>query len=467
MGYLRLSNKMKTKEFITPSFIVVIFIFLFCICTAHINKMWCGGDGLTPFCYDVKQYYSYLPQFLIEHDLDFKNRGDYWLDSLPNGNVFIKYSSGVAILEMPFFLLAWVISLLFKLPIDGGYSPVFFQCIHYGVFLYFLLGLNCLRKVLLHFKFNEVVISITLLSVFFGTNLFHYILGQGLMSHGFLFSLHCVFLYLIIKFYKNPGVINSILIGFTGGLIALIRPTEVVCFVVFGLWGVSSFVSFKHRILYLFNRYKSLAIIIICFVAVWIPQMLYWKHISGSYLLYSYTGEKLMFDSPKIFEIMFSPRNGLIPYCPIVLLFLLSLFIPKANRIGNIGIILFVGLNIYLASCWWCWWYGGSFGSRALVQIFPYLAITFAGLLQYVYFQSFKFKKAIKISVTSLTVIFVLLHLKFWIQSKHGFIHYDSMTAKAYWYVFPRCDLNKDEANEFYSLLKAPSYDPNERNTVK
>lgn len=462
MDYLKLSNKMKYK--FSPSVLTVLFIFLFCVFTAHINKVWCGD---TPFCYDTKQYYAYLPQFFIEHDMDFNNRGDYWLDVLPNGKLFMKYSCGVAILEAPFFLIAWVISVIAGIPINAGYSTLFIEFIHYGTLLYFLLGLIFLRKTLKHFEFSELVISITLVCVFFGTNLFHYILGQGLMTHGFLFSLHSIFIYLIIKFYKSPSVFTSILVGLIGGLIALIRPTEIVCFVVFGLWGVSSFVAFKDRILYLMKQYKFLVVIVVSFIIVWIPQMLYWKHVSGSYLLYSYTGEKLMFDSPKIYEIIFSPRNGLVPYCPIVLLFLVSLFVPKFNRKGSIGIVLFVGLNIYLASCWWCWWYGGSFGSRALVQIFPYLAITFAGLLQFIYSKSYKFQNAIKICTTSLIVFFVLLHVKFWIQSKHGFIHYDSMTAKAYWYVFPRFDLNKDEANEFYSLLKSPSYDPLQRNTVK
>lgn len=457
---------MKLKYNISPSIIAVLFIYLFCICTAHINKTWCG-DGYSPFCYDIKQYYSYLPQFLIEHDIDFIKRGDYWLDSLPNGKVFIKYSSGVAILEAPFFLLAWAISLCCKIPVNGGYTSVFFECIHYGVFLYLLLGLNCLRKVLLHFKFNEVVIAITLLCVFFGTNTFHYILGQGLMSHGFLFSLHCIFLYLIVKFYNKPNIGNSILIGFVGGMIALIRPTEILCFMVFALWEVNSIKIFKTRIQFFLQKYYLVIFMLVVFVIVWIPQMLYWKHVSGGYLLYSYKDEKLLFDSPKILEILFSPRNGLIPYCPIVFLFLISLFVPKSVQNGKLGLTLFVVLNIYLVSCWWCWWYGGSFGSRALVQIYPYLAISFAGMLQIIYLNKSKAYKLIKYSFNVVFFLLVLLHLKFWYQSKHGYVHFDSMTRKAYWFIFPRILLNGKETAKFYSLISTPSYDPKDRDTVK
>lgn len=451
---------------ISPSIFTVVIIFLFCISTAHINKIWCG-DGFSPFCYDIKQYYSYLPQFLIEQDIDFVNRGDYWLDTLPNGKVFIKYSCGVAFLEAPFFLLAWAICLLANIPVNGGYNSVFFECIHYGVFLYFLLGLVCLRKVLLHFNFSEIVISITLLCVFFGTNLFHYILGQGLMSHGFLFSLHCVFLYLIVRFYNSPNIKNSILIGLVGGLIALIRPSEILCFLVLALWQVNSMETFKERFRFFLQKYYLIIVMVIVVFIVWIPQMLYWKHVSGGYLLYSYKDEKLLFDSPKLIEILFSPRNGLIPYCPVVFLFLVSLFIPNTVNKGKLGITLFVALNIYLVSCWWCWWYGGSFGARALVQIYPYLAISFAGMLQLVYGYKAKFYKALRYSLSVIIFLCVLLHVKFWYQGKHGFVHFDSMSGKAYWFIFPRVLLNGSETAKYYSLLNTPSYDPKERDTVK
>lgn len=457
---------MKLKYNFTPSLIAVLFIFLFCVFTAHINKIWCG-EGFSPFCYDIKQYYSYLPQFLIEHDIDFNNRGDYWLDSLPNGKVFIKYSSGVAMLEAPFFLLAWAICLLFKIPVNGGYNSVFYECIHYGVFLYFLLGLLSLRKVLHYFKFNEYVIAITLLCVFFGTNLFHYILGQGLMSHGFLFSLHCIFLYLIIKFYDKLNISNSLLIGFVGGLIALIRPTEILCFLVFLLWEINSWNLFKNRILFFLQKYRMVIVMMVVFIIVWIPQMLYWKHVSGSFLLYSYKDEKLLFDSPKFIQILFSPRNGLIPYSPVVFVFLLSLFFKNSLCKSRLALWLFVWLNIYLVSCWWCWWYGGSFGARALVQIYPYLAISFAGLLQLIYFYKHKAYKLVKYSSSIIVFLCVLLHLKFWYQNKHGYVHFDSMSRKAYWFIFPRVLLNGAETEKYYSLLKAPSYEPKERDTVR
>jgi hypothetical protein len=447
---------MKFKYNISLSILAVLFIFLFCICTAHINKVWCG-DGYSPFCYDIKQYYAYLPKFFLEHDMAFKDRGDYWLDVLPNGNSFVKYSSGLAILEGPFFLLAWLFSHLLNIPLEGGYSTLFTEFVHYGVFIYFLIGLLCLRKVLKHFLFSEPVISITLLVTFFGTNLFNYILGQGLMTHGFLFSLHSIFIYLIIKFYNKPNMSSSLLLGLIGGLIALIRPTEIICYIVWLLWDINSIASFKSRVIFLITNYKLLLIMGVIFIIVWIPQMVYWHYISGNLFIDAYAGEKLFFSDPKILKVLFSARNGLLPYCPVLFLYLVSLFLPNPAIRGKLGLFIFVILNIYLVSCWWCWWYGGSYSMRALIQIYPYLAISFAGMLQYVYYKS-NFKKAVKYALNSIIFILVALQLKFWFQYKKGFVHYDSMTTKAYMFILPRVELNGEEKQIYYSLMRPPDY---------
>lgn len=436
------------------SLCTVLVIILFSISTAHLTKIWCGDS---PYCYDAKQYYSYLPKFFLEHDMAFNDRGDYWLDTLPNGKPFIKYSSGIAILQGPFFLLAWLFSHLFKIPLEGGYSSIFIEFIHYGIFIYLLLGLLSLRKVLQHFQFSEAVISVTLIATFFGTNLFYYTLSQGLMTHGFLFSLHCMFLYLTIQFYNKPKYATSLLLGLTGGLIALIRPTEVVCFVVWMLWSVNSWEAFKSRVSLLLGSYRHLILMALIFIIIWIPQIIYWHYVSGNLFIDAYAGEKLFFSDPKIMKVLFSTRNGLFPYCPVLFLYFVSLFIPNPSIKGRFGLVFFVMLNVYLVSCWWCWWYGGSYSMRALIQIYPYLAITFAGMLQYIYVKS-SLKKVIKYSFGVLIFLLVLLQMKFWFQSKKGFIHYDSMTTKAYLFILPRMELNGAETQIFYSLVRSPDY---------
>jgi hypothetical protein len=250
---------------------------------------------------------------------------------------------------------------------------------------------------------------------------------------------------------------TSLLLGLIGGLIALIRPTEIICYIVWLLWDINSIASFKSRVTLLLSNYKLLLVMAIVFIMVWIPQLVYWHYISGKLFIDTYAGEKLFFSDPQILKVLFSTRNGLLPYCPVLFLYLVSLFIPNSSIKGKLGLYIFVILNIYLVSCWWCWWYGGSYSMRALIQIYPYLAISFACMLQYIYYNS-NFKKAFKYTLNSVIFILVALQLKFWFQCKKGFIHYDSMTTKAYMFILPRVELNGEEKGIYYSLLKSPDY---------
>lgn len=287
------------------------------------------------------------------------------------------------------------------------------------------------------------------------------------MTHGFLFSLHSIFLYLVIKFYEKPSCKFSILLGVVGGLIALIRPTEILCFLVWLLWDINSMTLLKERCMFLLKNFKFLFFIGLLFIITWIPQMIYWHHLTGKLLFYAYKDEKLFYLQPKISKVLFSPRNGLIPYCPVLLLYIGALFMPFVKFKSRIGVFIFVVLNIYLVSCWWCWWYGGSFSARALIQIYPYLAIGFAVMLHHAFNYSNFFLKVIKYSLNTIVFILVLLHVKFWYQCKNGYVHYDSMTSKAYWFIFPKVLLNHEESTIYYSLLRTPDYDPKNRDKVQ
>ena len=92
------------------------------------NLKFIDGDG--------SGLYAYLPQLILHHSVDFKEifeiekqqksldfTGHYFHEV--NGVTINKFSSGEALLQLPFFLLAWILSFIFGFPPDG-YS-VFFQ----------------------------------------------------------------------------------------------------------------------------------------------------------------------------------------------------------------------------------------------------------------------------------------------------------------------------------------------------
>jgi hypothetical protein len=187
-----------------------------------------------------------------------------------------------------------------------------------------------------------------------------------------------------------------------------------------------------------------LQVIILLFFAiiVWVPQMIYWKMQVGSYLYFSYAGESFFWNNPHIFEILFGFRKGLFIYTPLIILSYLGIiFCFKQLKLWRLTLITFIPLNIYIMSCWWCWWYGGSFGQRPMIDSFPLLAIPMAELINTILNKS-------KWFIAPLALIFsffIYLNIFQSFQYEKGLIHYDSMSKEAYFKIF----LEKDAKAEF------------------
>jgi hypothetical protein len=108
---------------------------------------------------DAFGYYMYLPKLLIYKDLqlnwlkpmDDKYGGLIGGDVLyqagkePNGNYVCTYFSGVALMELPFFLIAHNAAKSLGFEADG-FSPPYQYALVFGVLFYAFLGLFILRK---------------------------------------------------------------------------------------------------------------------------------------------------------------------------------------------------------------------------------------------------------------------------------------------------------------------------------
>ncbi len=88
-------------------------------------------------------------------------------------------------------------------------------------------------------------------------------------------------------------------------------------------------------------------------------------------------------------------------------------------------------LNIYIVSCWSYWWYGGSFGMRALIESMLPLSFCVAATIDY--FFRYRIKKVLMISLVITGIGFNLLQTH---QYTHGLIHSFGMTRNSYWASF-------------------------------
>jgi len=409
--------------------------------------------------WDVIDYYAYLPATLIYHDLTLqftKENPAYFSDKIwghqlrDSKNKVIKMTMGMSLLYAPFFLIAHFVAGLLPVEANGFTWPYKLSLLLSSVF-YLVLGLYLLRKLLSRY-FNPVVTSITLLAVFAGTNLYYYAIYEAPMSHVYNFTLFIAFIHATLKWHESSTFKNSIIIGFLTGIISLIRPSNIIILIFFIFYGVTSFVEFRKRIHYFFIKSHLIFIMVLAFLLVWFPQLIYWKSITGHWFYYSYGDEGFFFSHPQIINGLFSYRKGWLVYTPLMSIALFGLVsVWKNHRKFFWPILLFISLNIYIIFSWWTWWYGGSFGQRPMIDSYGMLAIPFAAFTHYV----MKSRAWIKFSILSVMLLLVCYSVFQANQYHYGAIHWDSMSKAAYWDSF----LKLKPSDRFNHLIEEPDYE--------
>lgn len=401
---------MKSK--IALLFISIFYLISFTNYANYNNLLKGGGD-----CWG---YYAYLPATFIYHDLDdlqntINKRAEYNPNSINgkienrliiseahahNKNTIIKYTNGVAILTLPFFLVAhYFCKITHLFPADGYSSPYNFA-ISLATLIYSLIGLWFLRKILIKY-FSDTITAVTLLSIGIGTNLYYFSTLNLGMSHPFLFTLYAILIYATDNFYETKKLKHTFLIGFSLGMITLIRPTEIIVVLIPILYNIFSIEDLKNRIHFYLRNYKTALLITFICVLVNLPQLLYWKLLTSKWIYYSYTDEGFNFLHPHIKNGLFGFRNGWLSYTPILIFSIIGLFFfAKYYKKFALIIFIFLPIHIYIIYSWHCWFYINGFGSRPMVETYPLLAISFAALLTAVW------KNHILKSVTVICLIF-------------------------------------------------------------
>jgi hypothetical protein len=336
---------------------------------------------------DAAHYYVYMPATFIYHwdvyrfpyQIEKKFAG-FTLNN-KTGKVEIKTTCGISLLQTPFFLAAHAISLVFGLPTDG-FSFYYQLLAMIGAVFYFTLALFFLKRFLDHYL--PVTISIlSILLITFTTQAYFYAYQSVLMSHIYSFFLFSLFLYLLKRFLdseKKPWGLY-ILLCLDIALAVLVRPTNLIIILWFGFLDTVTWNGFYRRLMLFMHplRILLLAAIQIMFL---IPQFIYWKYLTGSYIFYSYPGEIFFWADPQLIKEWISPLNGLFPYHPVFIFFIAGIFIMIRKRKSNgLFALAFFLLISYVISSWHCWYYGGSFGARPFTEYIPFMALPFGYFL--------------------------------------------------------------------------------------
>lgn len=429
------------------------FCALFLFVSTFFTKRWNEPNNAV-LSWDAADYYLYLPAFFYD-DLGKINNANEIIDkynpfgcnfedanSKVNDNYIIKYTCGIAIMELPAFIAAHYWAKIANYPVDG-FSLPYQICINFWSIAFAVFGLWILRKTLIKY-FDDTAISITLLILCFASNLYNFTAFSGNMSHGYLFTLYALLLFYIDRFYEKPSYKTSVILGFISGLAVLTRPTEIVCLILIALWKVSSLSDIKKRFSFIKNHFALLIAFSIAAILTGSIQLIYWKIYSGHWIYWSYgQNETFNFLHPHILDGLFSYKKGWFVYTPVMLLSVIGFyFLYKYFRLFFLPILLYFTFNIYFVFSWDCWWYGGSFSQRSVVQSYAVLAFSIAALIQ-----SFQKRKFLFLLTSAFIILCIWLNLLMTYQaySSGGIMENENMSKKYFWKIFGKTSINKSD----------------------
>ena len=412
-----------------------------------------GNERNQVISWDVAGYYAYLPMLFIEHDVQLEKSWTYDVGLValgfpehPSGNgKHQKFTMGMALLYTPFFAASHAYTLAVN-PLEAhGFSMPYRVGIALAGLFYPLLGLSLLRRVLRHYV-PDAAIAWTLVALFLGTNLFYYGTYRGAMSHGATFMLTAAMLFHADLWRRREQAWRLLVLGTLAGLILLIRPVNILIPL-----AVAAMFTLDGRLPKGLLTEKRLAWAVGLAVAIGIPQLIYWKFSTGHWIVWSYGAESFFWSDPAWIQGLFSWRKGWMLYTPMAA-FMIFGFWGLARKKPTWGLVvgLYLIVHAYITFCWWTWWYGGSFGSRPLIDTYALLALPLA-----VYFQRMleESQTWIRQLILAAVVGLVGLNLVQTYQYNSGVIHHDSMSREAYFEVLQTFDYPSKES------LDAPDYE--------
>jgi hypothetical protein len=166
-----------------------------------------------------------------------------------------------------------------------------------------------------------------------------------------------------------------------------------------------------------------------------LPQLALYKAATGHWIVSSYGDLGFTFLNPHFTGVLISPRKGLFFWAPILLLALPGLFLLP-QRLRDVAAPLAIALIVdtYLIASWWDWQFGGSFGHRAFVDVYPAFALGLAATYSRLGAATPHVRRTIATCVICLCALSLFQMLQYW----HGVLPISDMTWTQYKAAFLR-----------------------------
>lgn len=420
------------KTYKTP-LILVLALFAF-----HLFQKDFQNPYARPIAGDAQAYYAYLPATFIYQDLTYEFipqiNAKYYPEShqksflKPAGEGKVnKTFPGVAVLYLPFFLIAHALALLFDLPADG-YSTIYQVCFDIGlwVYLYFglVFGIRLLKKVGVSGRMSTVAIC----GVLVATNMIFYSVYDQSVTHIYNFFMINAMLFYLIDFREKQSFKSIGIVLFLLALIAITRPTNIL---VLGLifFFIPDLSFYKSTFNYCIKPKNLSYLLPITGVVLMLP-FIFWKLQTGNWVVYSYGDEGFDFAHPHFFDFLFSYLKGWLIYTPFALLILLiglPILFKKSKKRFSIALAFYL-VSIYVFSSWWCWYYGAGMGQRVMIDHYILLAFLLVLVLEKI-----RTTQLFKWSFYGIGILCITLNFAQAYQIRHGILTGGSATEEQYW----------------------------------
>ena len=374
----------------TRTFVAVGLLFTVAYVTAQV---WLPNPPGRVIDGDALGYYAWLRSAVFDGDLDFANdyrlltddlaEDSYDLTTMTTGYVPNRWPLGAALLWAPFLLSAVLgVALLnlagAQIPFDGLALPFKLSAGVAGI-AYATAGawLCCdlARRI-----YPQAAAFWATLTLWLGGSLLYYSLVSPAYSHATSLFVVALFVHAWHRTRHRDDLPRFALLGALAGLAALVRLQDPIILVIPGIELLVGIHSGRWSFARACTR---LAVLCIACGLAFSPQFLAWNVIYGTPLVNP--SESLLpfrWTDPFLIQTLFSTRQGLVSWTPVVLFAALGLpwLVRRDRLLGWVAVITLL-LALYVNASAPQWWGGAGFGGRRFLSYLPFLVLGLSAFL--------------------------------------------------------------------------------------
>jgi hypothetical protein len=410
---MKLSRMLK-KWFRNADKGLLTLLLMFIICTTIFLTPWLAGN-------DRIGYYVFPRTLVIDGDLNIQDEFEHFQENLQNsqalqldtktGKYYTMFPIGTGFVWMPFFFIGHSLTYISGGVLDG-YSEMYLWWVSFGSALFGFLGILLIYSMLKNY-FSEFVSTLSVVAIWFSTNLFYYMFFEPLMSHAISMAFVTLFIYFWHRSLRRRKTIDWILLGVVGGIMFIVRFQNAIFFLLPLIDVIPQYLgSIKRKhIKFPWELLKDNLLFLVGIFIGFLPQMIYfmyahnymftfWKHYNGGNL-------NLIRGLSNIHNVLFSTNHGLITWTPIILLSVIGIFYfikYYDNKLGAKLSVLFL-IQLLIVASFTQWHAGQSFGHRMFVLFSLLFALGLGALFEHLII----WLKSKDINYKAVLIIIVLL----------------------------------------------------------